>query len=248
MSPQIDISGADSKLSCDKIAGQSGSVITVQSGHNLAGSGSGLTALNATELTSGTVPDNRFPATLPAVSGANLTGITTGSWEYMSTSTTGSTRAFNNVMSFYNASPNWPAYMFVMDMAMDNSGGGLGIRLYNASNTLVTSGYQWNCAVLNSNASTWTIGNNNSDDYIKCSTNPCNAIPLWASVLVRFANGRTMVHADCTWIHTQGSSYYGRSVAGGLLFNSSESSGIQFSMHSGVFQGGNIFMYRLNKS
>lgn len=37
--------------------------------------GSSLTALNATELTSGTVPDARFPATLPAVSGANLTNI-----------------------------------------------------------------------------------------------------------------------------------------------------------------------------
>ena len=36
-----------------------------------------LTALSATNLTSGTIPDARFPATLPAVSGANLTGITT---------------------------------------------------------------------------------------------------------------------------------------------------------------------------
>ncbi len=32
-------------------------------------------ALNATALTSGTVPDARFPATLPAVSGANLTNL-----------------------------------------------------------------------------------------------------------------------------------------------------------------------------
>ena len=42
---------------------------------NVTGNGSGLTALNATQLTSGTIPDARFPATLPAVSGANLTGI-----------------------------------------------------------------------------------------------------------------------------------------------------------------------------
>ena len=39
------------------------------------GNGSGLTALNATQLTSGTVPDARFPATLPAASGANLTAL-----------------------------------------------------------------------------------------------------------------------------------------------------------------------------
>jgi len=40
-----------------------------------AADGSALTALNATQLTSGTVPDARFPATLPAVSGANLTNL-----------------------------------------------------------------------------------------------------------------------------------------------------------------------------
>ena len=40
-----------------------------------AASGVNLTALNATQLTSGTVPDARFPATLPAVSGANLTAL-----------------------------------------------------------------------------------------------------------------------------------------------------------------------------
>ena len=34
-----------------------------------------LTALSASNLTSGTVPDARFPATLPAVSGANLTNL-----------------------------------------------------------------------------------------------------------------------------------------------------------------------------
>ena len=37
--------------------------------------GSALTSLNASQLTSGTVPDARFPATLPAASGANLTSL-----------------------------------------------------------------------------------------------------------------------------------------------------------------------------
>ena len=37
-----------------------------------------LTALSASNLTSGTVPDARFPATLPAVSGANLTNLPAG--------------------------------------------------------------------------------------------------------------------------------------------------------------------------
>jgi hypothetical protein len=42
---------------------------------NFSGGGAALTALNATQLTSGTIPDARFPATLPAVSGANLTAL-----------------------------------------------------------------------------------------------------------------------------------------------------------------------------
>jgi len=33
---------------------------------------------SASDLTSGTLPDARFPATLPAISGANLTGLTAG--------------------------------------------------------------------------------------------------------------------------------------------------------------------------
>ena len=42
---------------------------------SFSGDGSLITALNATELTSGTIPNNRFPATLPAVSGTNLTAL-----------------------------------------------------------------------------------------------------------------------------------------------------------------------------
>ena len=40
-----------------------------------AANGSALTNLNADNLASGTLPDARFPATLPAVSGANLTNL-----------------------------------------------------------------------------------------------------------------------------------------------------------------------------
>ena len=42
---------------------------------NFSGNGSSLTNLNATNLTSGTIPNGRFPASLPSVSGANLTDI-----------------------------------------------------------------------------------------------------------------------------------------------------------------------------
>jgi hypothetical protein len=54
-----------------------------------------LTTLNATYLTSGTVPDARFPATLPAVSGANLTNLPAGAAGTL----TGTTLASNVVTS-----------------------------------------------------------------------------------------------------------------------------------------------------
>ena len=43
-----------------------------------AASGTNLTSLNASELDSGTIPDARFPATLPAASGTNLTNLPAG--------------------------------------------------------------------------------------------------------------------------------------------------------------------------
>ena len=84
----IEFDGPNSKVSANVIQAQSGSTITIQSGHSLSGSGASLTNLPAANLT-GTLPAisgaslTNLPAanltgTLPAISGANLTGITTG--------------------------------------------------------------------------------------------------------------------------------------------------------------------------
>ena len=58
-------------------AGTNGQYLQKQSGNNggLTWATVDLTTLSASNLTSGTIPDARFPATLPAVSGANLTGV-----------------------------------------------------------------------------------------------------------------------------------------------------------------------------
>jgi len=50
-------------------------VILDSSGNIVANNGSNLTNLNADNLASGTVPDARFPATLPAANGSNLTAL-----------------------------------------------------------------------------------------------------------------------------------------------------------------------------
>src|SRR6056300_1071735 len=50
-------------------------VILDSSGNIVANNGSNLTNLNADNLSSGTVPDARFPATLPAADGSALTNL-----------------------------------------------------------------------------------------------------------------------------------------------------------------------------
>ncbi len=75
-------------LDADKLDGQHGSYYQDASNLNAgtipdgrfpatlpAISGANLTNLDASDLASGTVPDARFPATLPAISGANLTNL-----------------------------------------------------------------------------------------------------------------------------------------------------------------------------
>ena len=55
--------------------GTNGQVLTTDGSGNLSYTTVDLTTLSASNLTSGTIPDARFPATLPAVSGANLTSL-----------------------------------------------------------------------------------------------------------------------------------------------------------------------------
>ena len=50
--------------------GESGDTITVTAGATLSGSGASLTALNATELGSGTIPNARYGT--PTFDGSNL--------------------------------------------------------------------------------------------------------------------------------------------------------------------------------
>jgi len=52
-----------------------GQFLKTDTNGNLSWAAVDLTALSASNLTSGTVPDARFPATLPAISAANLTSI-----------------------------------------------------------------------------------------------------------------------------------------------------------------------------
>jgi len=58
--------------------GSNGQFLKTDGSGNLSFGTVDLTALSASNLSSGTIPDARFPTTLPAIDGSNLTGITAG--------------------------------------------------------------------------------------------------------------------------------------------------------------------------
>ena len=72
---------ADQAVTLDKLlhgdANSNGKFLRANNGADPTFETIDLTALSAANLTSGTIPDARLPATLPAISGANLTGIDT---------------------------------------------------------------------------------------------------------------------------------------------------------------------------
>ena len=75
-------SGATNVPSGGTVSIQTGGTLTIDAGATITNNGTAsgfsadLTNLSATNLTSGTVPDARFPATLPAIDGSNLTNLT----------------------------------------------------------------------------------------------------------------------------------------------------------------------------
>jgi len=130
--PQVDIDGANSKVSADTIRGQSGTTVTIQSGHNLVGSGSGLTALPAANLT----------GTLPAISGASLTNLPAGgAWTVLATATASSAATVDFNGYFTSAYDN---YVLAMNTINGVDGGQLTCRVMVAGSIETgASDYAW---------------------------------------------------------------------------------------------------------
>ena len=84
-----------SKIKVDQIEGAGGSTITIPTGQTftitdgITGTGANLTALNATQITSGTIPSaDRLPTVTVAKGGTNLTSFAAGDVLYATGSTT----------------------------------------------------------------------------------------------------------------------------------------------------------------
>ena len=97
---------------------------------------SGITALAASKLASGTIPDARFPATLPAVSGANLTNIP---------SVSDINNLINNIaMLGFKVATNGSLVKYdLVDQAIDEFTDSSGIDASASTNETLTGGYYY---------------------------------------------------------------------------------------------------------
>jgi len=178
--PQIDIDGANSKISADTIRGQSGTTVTVQSGHNLAGSGSGLTALNGSNISTGTVADARISAltaskltgALPAISGASLTNLPAGGGFKFLAHTSGS-----NVSAIeFDASDGidnttYAGYFFNITRMFPHTNGRVGMRVSDDDgSTWKTSGYKMHLHSIDMDGLE-QVGCSTSENTIRLCTN-----------------------------------------------------------------------------
>lgn len=172
--PQIDFDGANSLVKTDKIQGQSGTTVTVTSGHNLVGSGSGLTALNGSNISTGTVADARISAltaskltgALPAISGASLTGITTGLTLGTEIATTsGTTHTFSGI-------PSGTKLIFVNFVGCSlNGAGNIGVKLGD-SGGIESSGYTESSLAIDNNDTQEQTATGNNNFGINLDNNP----------------------------------------------------------------------------
>ena len=126
-SGQLGIGGANYGTSGQVLSsGGSGSAATWQT--------IDLSNLSATNLTSGTIPDARFPATLPAVSGANLTNVA---------STSDINTLENNVaiLGFKVATNGSLARYSLVNQVIDEFNNATGIDTSASSQYVLESGY-----------------------------------------------------------------------------------------------------------
>ena len=93
-----------------------GQFLKTDTNGNLSWAAVDLTALSASNLTSGTIPDARFPATLPAVSGANLTNLPASNYNIQINTISSYSGTGGNSATF-----NGAAYRFVLSNAGANA-------------------------------------------------------------------------------------------------------------------------------
>jgi len=190
--PQLDLDGANSKISADTIRGQSGTTVTVQSGHNLVGSGSGLTALNGSNISSGTVASARLPALGKLVNESyTSTGTTTSN-----TTTTATATAISTVITPTSASNKMVVTMHVQVYRLQ-SGNGTRLWLYrDIGGGGFSSLSLFNYYGGHSNATESDIHNNVSYQLVDTSYNSTSAVTYTVYMARSHGSGTVKVNQN----------------------------------------------------
>ena len=124
----------------------------------LTSDGSQLTNLSATNLTSGTLPDARFPATLPAISGANLTDLPGGgAWSVLSRTNLSSTAS---VIVDFSSYTSYDAFKIIVSGVQPS-----------ASNTYLQMLFGQNGASFDTSRATSTFRMSSTGAYTGTSSN-----------------------------------------------------------------------------
>jgi hypothetical protein len=233
--PQIDISGSDSKLSCDKLQGQSGTTVAIQAGHSISGDGSGLTSLTAGNLV----------GSLPAISGASLTNLPASGWGFVSqvVSAGASTISFTNMVSGYD-------YMYITGPMIGTIDTDFWYYLGVAGPTYRTSGYLNGSGNISSGGTSSGTANttefmvNNGSGNVGASTD--EGIQYMETVLLDPA-GTTDTHVHTTCSSRDSAGTYDQCISGGLLNLAEAHTSIRFQFSGGTMTG-TILQYRRSRT
>ena len=123
------------------------------------GSGIGLTSLDADNLGSGVIPNGRFPATLPAANGANLTSLTAGNIS----GTIAESQIADEAITFAKMQ-HVGTGVFI---GRDSSGSGdIETMTPAEARTLLNVADGATAGITTFQNAAWTVGNNSSSNYV----------------------------------------------------------------------------------
>ncbi len=242
--PQLDFDGANSKISADKIQGQSGTTVTIPAGHNLAGDGSGLTSLPAANLT-GTIADARLPDPLPAIDGSALTNLpAAGGFKFLAHSDVSNVASIDFDSSDGISNSTYAGYFFNITRMFPASNNRVRMRVSdNDGSTWKTSSYKNHLASIDEDALVQSACSNSgpADAIYLCVLTNGNSAGFMSNVQVyipSIAQSTEYIFANIQGSFREDSSSYDTysCYGGGAWSGNSDSGGVdafQFSAESG---------------
>jgi hypothetical protein len=198
----------------------------------------------------GTLPDGCFPATLPAISGANLTNLPASGGLILLNAQTASTDGTIDFNGFFSSS--YDCYMLTVSGAVTSSDGvNLKMRVMIADAIKTDStGYEW--AVNGMDGGSETSSFSTGDSRIQLTTlsgsgtaENQNAV-MWIHDPLDTVNYKVIEFTSSEWSATPDFHTY----TGGGMYNAAQTalSGVSFHMSTGTIVSGEFRLYGLKNS